>query len=56
MSKEKYCGECKWYFACQKEFWVSEYTEQQSVIGCHLGEESVPKVNEDGEEELDENS
>lgn len=44
------CKNCKHFQYCQKEFWVSEHTEQQSVLGCMKGEENIPLVDEDMQE------
>ncbi|MBA7624553.1 hypothetical protein ES703_31962 [subsurface metagenome] len=46
------CIDCKHWEFCQKEFGVGEYTEEQSVIGCMIGDgyKNIPEVNEEGEE------
>lgn len=50
------CIDCKHWEFCQKEFGVGEYTEEQSVIGCMVGDgyKNIPEVNEEGEEIIEE--
>lgn len=46
----KFCNSCEHFKFCEKEFWISEFTEQQSVLGCMKGEENVPKIDENMQE------
>lgn len=46
----KVCGSCEFFESCRKWLWVSEYTEQQSVLDCYKGEKNVPLVDEEGRE------